>query len=126
MTKRLLALGCAVLAVLVLVAAMSPAEARRGGRGFAKSFGSQHHGRFSGGPRFQGRFSAGPRFHAGSRSRGRHVYRHFRRHRHIYIGPPLIYGTYYYSECNWLRRRALRTGSPYWWDRYYACIDGDY
>ena len=27
------------------------------------------------------------------------------------------------DDCRWLRRRAQATGSRYWWDRYYACID---
>jgi hypothetical protein len=36
---------------------------------------------------------------------------------------PLIYGGYYYYDghCDWLRRRALATGSLYWWDRYNQC-----
>jgi hypothetical protein len=117
MTKKMLALGCAVLAVLVLSAALSPADARRGGRGFSKSFGPKFHGRFSG-PKLR----IGPRFHRSSP----YVYRRYRSYPHIYVAPPLIYGSYYYAECNWLRRRALRTGSPYWWERYYACIDEDY
>jgi hypothetical protein len=116
MTRKLLALGCAGLAVLLLSAAFSPADARRGGHGFRGSFGSKFHGRSFSGPR---RFHIGPRF----RSRGH--YRPYRRHRHIYVLPPAIYfGSTYYGECGWLRRRALRTGSPYWWERYYACIDG--
>jgi hypothetical protein len=28
---------------------------------------------------------------------------------------------YGYSECGWLKRRAIVTGSPYWWQRYEAC-----
>jgi len=45
------------------------------------------------------------------------------------VGAPFIYGGYYgyYGECDWLRRRALATGSPYWWNRYNACVyDGGY
>jgi hypothetical protein len=41
------------------------------------------------------------------------------------VGVPIFYGGYYYSyygDCDWLRRRALATGSPYWWDRYYTCV----
>ena len=30
---------------------------------------------------------------------------------------------YGYGGCSWLRRQALITGSPYWWDRYYACVN---
>ena len=118
MTRKLLALGCAALAVLMLSAVFSPADARRGGHGARGSFGKQFHGRSSSGPRFH----SGPRF----KSRGHSGYRHYRRHRHrhIYVLPPTIYyGSTYYSECGWLRHRALRTGSPYWWERYYACID---
>jgi hypothetical protein len=28
---------------------------------------------------------------------------------------------YAYNDCNWLRHRALATGSPYWWSRYHDC-----
>lgn len=27
------------------------------------------------------------------------------------------------SECGWLYRRAVNTGSPYWWNRYNDCAD---
>jgi hypothetical protein len=37
-------------------------------------------------------------------------------------GPDYAYG----YDCDWLRRRAAITGSPYWWDRYNACIGYDY
>jgi hypothetical protein len=44
----------------------------------------------------------------------------------VIIGAP-VYGAYYYADdCYWLRRRALATGSPYWWERYYACLEGYY
>ena len=53
----------------------------------------------------------------------RHIRRwHFHRRYHhrrwrgprfgIYIGTP---------RCAWLRRRAILTGSRYWWRRYYRC-----
>lgn len=29
---------------------------------------------------------------------------------------------YAYGDCGWLLRRAEVTGSPYWWNRYDACI----
>ncbi len=28
----------------------------------------------------------------------------------------------YVSDCDWLRRRAVATGSSYWWRRYRACL----
>jgi hypothetical protein len=27
------------------------------------------------------------------------------------------------GSCGWLYRRAINTGSPYWWNRYNDCID---
>lgn len=51
--------------------------------------------------------------------RSRRIRRHRRAHRRwrgprigIYLGSP---------RCSWLRRRALLTGSRYWWRRYYRC-----
>jgi hypothetical protein len=36
----------------------------------------------------------------------------------FFAGPS--YG--YVSDCAWLRRRAVATGSSYWWRRYRACL----
>lgn len=54
--------------------------------------------------------------------------RHSRRFvRNFYWGFPLYAGLYgydygyYYDECEWLRERALETGSAYWWKRYRQC-----
>ena len=33
-------------------------------------------------------------------------------------------GSRYYSRCGWLRRKARRTGSQFWWRRYNRCMDG--
>jgi hypothetical protein len=33
------------------------------------------------------------------------------------------YGYGYVSECDWLYRRAVNSGSGYWWRRYRACIN---
>ena len=53
---------------------------------------------------------------------GRH--HHFRNR--FFIGAPFFYGGYYayngYGNCAWLRRQAIITGSPYWWERYQACL----
>jgi hypothetical protein len=41
---------------------------------------------------------------------------------------PLYYGAYYGGyygygpDCYWLKRKARRTGSRYWWNRYYECL----
>ncbi len=74
---------------------------RRGG-----GFGVRHGG-------FNNRHFGGPRF----RHRG-YRYRNFYRPR--FYAPIYSYGTYG-SSCQWLKRKAIRTGSRYWWNRYEAC-----
>ena len=49
--------------------------------------------------------------------RGKHNY-----YRHYGLYP--WYGLYSYSYgggCSWLYRKAVATGSDYWWNRYYQC-----
>src|SRR5262249_61175032 len=58
-------------------------------------------------------------------SRPHHVFVHrFRHHRRFAVVG--LYPYAYGDGCYWLRRRALSTGSPYWWRRYYACRQGYY
>lgn len=109
-----------------------------GGGGSARSFGGGGggsvlrergaSGRGEGGASVSsGRQHDGGKWRRGDRS-GRHAHRH---HRHrggsvgIYIGPGYGYYDYGYvdGECAWLYRRAVRTGSRYWWRRYRDCID---
>ncbi|HWE18397.1 MAG TPA: hypothetical protein VG758_14630 [Hyphomicrobiaceae bacterium] len=98
MARKLLMLGCAAVALLMVSVASTPADAHRGRHHGGRSWGHHHH---------------------------HHHFRHFHRHRGIYLGAPFLYGGYYYSgDCYWLRRRAVYTGSPYWWNRYYACLYG--
>lgn len=63
---------------------------------------------------------------------GGHRHRHHR-HRRFYGGGyypyygygygAAYYGDYYgSSDCGWLRRKAVRTGSSYWWRRYEQCV----
>jgi hypothetical protein len=117
MTRKLVALGGAALALLLVSSLWEPAEARRNGGGWQGRSGGGHHLR------------GGHHFRGGHHSRGGgHHFRHSHRVRpHIFLySAPFAYGYYGYSDgCSWLRRRALHTGSPYWWDRYYACIYGD-
>ncbi len=56
---------------------------------------------------------------------------HHHRHGHFnrFYVYPFFYGNgdYYaygddYGSCAWLYRRAVRTNSQYWWNRYYACV----
>jgi hypothetical protein len=60
---------------------------------------------------------------------GGHQHGHHGHHRRpIIVGYPYYYGDYYdydygYSDCGWLYRRAVQTGSPYWWRRYRDCAD---
>ena len=46
--------------------------------------------------------------------------RYYRNYR--WYGGAYAYG-YGYGNCAWLRRQALITNSPYWWNRYYSCIN---
>jgi len=98
MTSRLLILSIAVLALLMVPAAYNPADAHR-------AHGSHGSFRYSGGG-------------------GSYGHRHHH-HRFIFLGAPYYYygDNYYYGDgCYWLRRRALNTGSRYWWNRYYRCV----
>lgn len=44
-----------------------------------------------------------------------------RHYRGIYIAPPVFIDDAGYGECRYLKRRAMRTGSRYWWNRYEDC-----
>ncbi len=35
-------------------------------------------------------------------------------------------GGYRHRPCGWVKRKARRTGSPYWWRRYHRCMDRYY
>ena len=102
--------GVATLAMLGLASASEPALAR----------GHSGHGHPGGG-------GWAPHSSAVRAFSGPHhfAFHHFRHHRRFaFVG---AYPYYYYVDdgCSWLRRRALYTGSPYWWHRYYACRHGD-
>lgn len=62
---------------------------------------------------FGGHHFRSHRFHGG----------HFRRH---HFGPRIYFysGSGYSGGCYWLKRRAIVTGSRYWWRRYNACRYG--
>jgi hypothetical protein len=50
--------------------------------------------------------------------------RHIERHRHFRRGPVLYFNSGVHNDCYWLKRRALNTGSRYWWHRYQECRNG--
>jgi hypothetical protein len=104
-----------------------------GSRGMGRSFGGMSRGPrvggFSRGPgRSVYRGRGGPKFsgrHAGRRHHGRH-HKHRRFRGYAYYGLPYVYAYSAYDDysCAYLRRRAIRTGSSYWWRRYEACRYG--
>lgn len=61
-------------------------------------------------------------------SNQRHSGHHRRHHRGVRLnwGGPVFwfYDGYYYGDCAWLRRKAIATGSRYWWRRYRLCREG--
>lgn len=106
---------------------------RRGGRGgggrVGRGGGFRGGGIRGGGRAFRGGgFRGGGRVFRGGRvHRGGRGFRRYRRGRIFIYGGPTYYAPYYYtSRCGWLRRRAIRTGSRYWWRRYRACLRGYY
>src|SRR5262245_31178981 len=107
MTWKLVGSATAAVVLLAFSASFDSAEARRHGGGHFRMGGGHHH-----------------------HFRHHHVFhhRHFRHHRFhgrrfVVAG---VYPYYYADGCYWLKRRALYTGSPYWWRRYYACRYGYY
>lgn len=48
----------------------------------------------------------------------------------IVLGGPIVYGGYGYHgyhghrRCSWLYRKAMDTGSRYWWNRFHQCRYG--
>jgi hypothetical protein len=123
MLKTWIAPAAAALAVLLLVGTVETAEAKRGGGGKHYSGGGHSHARSHSGSR--GYSSRGSKSYYAGNSYGGHRHRHIRRH--VFVGAPLAYGYYGYADsCYDLRRRAEYSGSSYWWNRYYACVDGGY
>jgi hypothetical protein len=148
MASKLLVLSSAALTLLMISAVSNPADARSGGghssSGARGSFGGYKGGGYSAPKGNFGGYKAGgfgvpkgnfggyggPKGNLGGYNGTKYTYspghRHRRFHRHIFIGAPFVYGGYYYGygDCYWLRRRAIATGSPYWWNRYNACLYG--
>lgn len=52
------------------------------------------------------------------------IFKKYHHHGRIFLGTSLLVagsGYYYYHSCHWLKVKAIRTGSDYWWDRYHNC-----
>ncbi len=99
-SRVLTAIAGVASAVVVAAVASEPAEARRG---YGWHGGVRHH-------------------HTTRTVYFRPAYRPYRPvyfYRPAYVAPVYYRG---YSDCGWLKRRAFHTGSPYWWQRYRACI----
>jgi hypothetical protein len=141
------AVATVVATVFVASITMETAVAQRGhgsgghsmGGGSARSFSGGSSRSFSGGSRsYSGSsYSSGRSYSRtfrgpslGSRTYAYNSYGNHRHHRHFRgrsfaYGYPYVDGYYAYSDgCYWLRRRALSTGSSYWWNRYYDCTNG--
>ena len=123
MLKAWMVSAAGALAVLLLVGSFDTADAyKRSGGGWKP------------GPNFSGGgWKPKPNFSGGSINyKGGNWYKgnkHARYHKYRFAGYPLAYYgysnyDYWDNSCYWLRRRALNSGSSYWWNRYYACIDG--
>jgi hypothetical protein len=123
MTRKIFAVVALFAAAFTLFSAYDTAEARRGGSGFHGGNRGGLIGRSYGGPRIH----AGPRFHNHA---PRGLYRPYVARRYLYGAAPLVgYGAYYGAYgggCYWMLEKARYTGSPYWWQRYYACRNGGY
>jgi hypothetical protein len=149
--RQVLVAGIAAAALLMAGAVPRPAEAipvsksqagadagsgvtlvKRGGRG-GGGFRGGRGGGFKGGKSFRGGSGfAVPRMKRGrdgfARPRKGHGHRHRGGNRRFYSygSEPYYYGyydSYYGDRCASLRRKALRTGSRYWWRRYERCQD---
>jgi hypothetical protein len=131
MTRKIVAVAAVAVAALLLSGTLDAADARKGGfRGGFHGGGKVHGlggGRFHGfrAHKFHGGFNGGFKYGGFHRHKFHGFHRH-RFHRHFHVGVPLVYGAYYGSSCYWLRRKALHTGSGYWWNRYYDCLNGYY
>jgi hypothetical protein len=90
-----------------------PSGFRAGPGGGTYSFNGGGRRQFSPGPDMRGR----PRVEHGFRPdmHRRHVHKRFFRG-----GGWEPY--WYYADCEWMRQRAIATGSPYWWRRYRECV----
>ena len=113
------------------------------GGGYSKGFSGGTGGKGYSGPKFYSGPKAGkyhykpgggygpgykPGYKPSHKPGHRPGYKHHHHKKHYYYyygGPYFYYEPYYYGdagECAWLYRKAVQTGSAYWWNRYNECI----
>ena len=127
-----LALALTILAVgaMTMIAMVQPVDARGGHGGGGGGRGGGGGGFHGGGGGFHG---GGLRVSSFAVARSAPVFRSapvaFRSAQVIHRGPIIhrrahapVYVASYGGGCNWLRHRAMETGSPYWWERYRRCV----
>jgi hypothetical protein len=83
-------------------------------------------GDFNNGPSRHGRV-AGNNWNGNWNGNWDHNRNHHHHNNRFITGYPFWYGGGYYAsngygDCGWLRRQAIITGSPYWWQRYQECL----
>jgi hypothetical protein len=119
--KKKTALLGSLFAAAAISLAAGAAEARHGGGGGWGGGGGHWHG---GGGQWGG-MAVRPHAFSGGRN---FAFRHHHRHARVFAFAPYYYddGYAYGDGCYWLKRRALYTGSRYWWNRYYGCVNGYY
>jgi hypothetical protein len=131
---RLGTLAAAAILALALVGPSVNAQGKSEGRGAGppaasggdKGGSSMSSGDKSGSSKSGGDRSSNTRSY--SEQRGRDDGRRHRddgRH-HSRRGSDVTIGVYGYGDggCGWLHRRAVNSGSSYWWRRYRACVRG--
>jgi hypothetical protein len=121
MEKKLLACAVGALGLMLTTSIYEPAEAKHGGHsgGSGHSSSGMSHSYRVGAP-FAKHAYAKPMF-----VKKAHFFKHkhvFRHHKRFIVAGYNDYG--YADECYWLKRKALHTGGSYWWNRYYACVNG--
>jgi hypothetical protein len=122
MRKRTI-IATVVASTLGVAALASPSLAMRGGMRAGPMMGAHSMHMYSGG-RMHMHSAGRPRVYAGQ-ERTHSNFRHFHHGRHVFIaaGYPYYDDDYGYGGgCGWLYRRAVATGSSYWWHRYRACL----
>ena len=122
--KKKAALLASLLAAATISLGAVSADARRGGGHGGGHGGGGWGGGHSHGAHWGGMGVRSHAFSGGPRAAFRHHHHH--RHARVFAFAPYYYdyGYSYGDGCYWLKRRALYTGSRYWWNRYYSCIDG--